>query len=266
MNINMQPNSEASTIPSGTGRDLSGMVFGELTVLERLPAQGKNKGIRWRCRCSCGREYETLGSLLRTGRRVHCGGDSHPKNYASADIAGQKFGRLTALEPTSYRDARGFVIWKCRCDCGSEPLISYNELKYTNLQSCGCSRKEHSEKLRNYLTHVDGTSVDILKSKKTPKDNTTGCRGVYFIRGKYVAKISFQKKTYYLGAYDMIDEAIKIRKEAEALLFDGTADYYQKWKARADEDPDWANQNPIHIEVEHDKSKGLQIRYLPEMK
>ena len=49
-----------------------------------------------------------------------------------------------------------------------------------------------------------GTSVAILKSKKVPTDNISGYKGVYFIRGKYVAKIVFQKKAYYLGAYDKI--------------------------------------------------------------
>ena len=41
-----------------------------------------------------------------------------------------------------------------------------------------------------------------------PADNTTGYKGVYFVRGKYVAKIVFQKKAYYLGNFDDIEEKI----------------------------------------------------------
>jgi len=155
-------------------------------------------------------------------------------------------------------------MWQCRCDCGDEPLISYNDLLYTNVQSCGCSKKSHNQRLHTFLSQVDGTNVDILKSKKIPKNNTTGCKGVYLIRGKFVAKIAFQKKVYYLGAYDTIDEAIAARKNAEALLFDGTAEFYRRWKAKADKDPTWAAQNPVRIEVSAD-DKDLKVAYYPEI-
>ena len=62
-----------------------------------------------------------------------------------------------------------------------------------------------------------GTSVDILKSKKVPTDNITGYKGVYLIRGKYVAKIVFQKKQYFLGTYENIEEAAEARREAEEV-------------------------------------------------
>lgn len=265
MNTELRTTASVPSLPPASktrSADLTGMVFGDLTVLERAPAKGKNKGIRWRCRCSCGEEYETLGTLLNNGRRTNCGGKNHPKNYAAADITGQKFGLLTALAPTEQRDAKGFVIWRCCCDCGAEPLISYNELCYTNVQSCGCSKKRHSENLRQYLTHVDGTSVDMLKSKKVPKDNTTGCRGVYLIRGRYVAKIVFQKKAYYLGAFDQFEKAAEARKEAEELLFDGSAEFYRRWKEKADADASWAEANPIRIHVTND-SRGLHVCYEP---
>ena len=57
--------------------------------------------------------------------------------------------------------------------------------------------------------------MDMLKSDKLPKNNTTGVRGVYRIRGKYVAKIVFQKKQYHLGSYDSLEEAALARREAE---------------------------------------------------
>ena len=182
----------------------------------------------------------------------------------NTDISGQKFGRLTALEPTSLRDKKGYVIWRCRCDCGEEPLISYNELRYTNIQSCGCSKKNHNKKLHTYLTHIDGTSVEMLRSKKVPKDNTTGYKGVYRIRGRYVAKIVFRKKQYFLGTYDSIEEAAEARAEAEKILFDGVAAHYQNWKDRADADAQWAKENPIEVIVKQDSGK-LQVTLLPHI-
>lgn len=72
--------------------------------------------------------------------------------------------------------------------------------------------------------------MDALKSKKVPTDNTTGYKGVYLIRGKYVAKIVFQKKQYFLGTYENIEDAAEARREAEVVLFDGSAKHYRKQK------------------------------------
>ena len=116
------------------------------------------------------------------------------RRQPKSDITGKKFNRLTVLYPTDRRDAKGSVIWKCRCDCGKEVDYSYNELLYTNLKSCGCRKEEHDMVLRTFLTHVDGTSIDALKSDRIPSNNTTGVKGVYKIRGKYVAKIVFKQK------------------------------------------------------------------------
>ena len=104
--------------------------------------------------------------------------------------------------------------------------------------------------------------MDQLRSKKLPKDNTTGYKGVYFIRGKYTAKIVFQKKAYYLGTYDNAEEAAEAHKEAEEVLFDGTVAFYEKWKAKAVEDPTWAEDNPIRIIVTQDDGK-LAVERLP---
>lgn len=41
----------------------------------------------------------------------------------------------------------------------------------------------------------------MIRSKKVPTDNTTDVKGEYLIKGKYLAKIVFQKKQYHLGQY-----------------------------------------------------------------
>ncbi|MBE6037668.1 MAG: hypothetical protein E7218_00475 [Anaerofustis stercorihominis] len=207
--------------------------------------------------------YDVAGSLLVTGRRTDCGRENHSRNYVAADISGKKFNRLTALYPTDERDKKGSVIWVCRCDCGNEINISHNALVYSNIRSCGCLKKEHNEKLTEYLTHIAGTSIDMIKSKKVPTDNTTGHEGVYLINGKYVAKIVFQKKQYYLGAYDNINDAVDARNEAEEILFDGLARYYEKYKQRADADPEWAEDNPVRVIVSRKLTNGIDVSFYP---
>lgn len=54
-------------------RDLVGRRFGRLTVLERVASSDSRRGARWRCRCECGGEKETFGSLLVQGTTQSCG-------------------------------------------------------------------------------------------------------------------------------------------------------------------------------------------------
>ncbi|MBR1990143.1 MAG: hypothetical protein IJ987_06670, partial [Firmicutes bacterium] len=96
-------------------------------------------------------------------------------------------------------------------------------------------------------------------------DNTTGAKGVYYIRGKYTAKIVFQKKQYHLGSYETFEEAAAVRAEAEKMLFDGAVEYYEAWKVKADEDPEWAAANPVQIKVEKEGLDRLKVRFLPEL-
>lgn len=242
--------------------DLTGQRFGKLLVISNEKTNG-SAGCRWKCRCDCGKEAVFSGTLLMTGKRSSCGCDA-VKKYAFSDISGQKFNRLTALYPLDKRTAKGGLIWHCRCDCGNELDVPYNNLLYSNMRSCGCQRREHDLELKELLPHVDGTSICHLRSKKTPKNNTTGVKGVYLIRGRYVAKIVFQKKQYLLGTYDNLADAAEARKEAEEALHDQVTTFYDRWQERAKEDREWAEANPISISVV--RRNGLfRVELLPPM-
>jgi len=244
--------------------DLAGKIFGELTVLRKAEHQKKNGGVWWTCRCSCGNTYDVPATLLVKGRRTHCPDRSHERNYASTDIAGRRFHRLTAMYPTENRDAKGSVIWHCKCECGNEVDVPYNSLVYCSMKSCGCQKKENDLKLQENLTHVDGTSIDHIRSQTIPSSNTTGYRGVYLIRGKYVAKMVFQQKQYHLGTYAQIEDAMKARRQAEILVFDETAAYYEKWQKKAEADTDWAKDNPIKIQVKRVNDE-LTVSFTPPL-
>jgi len=53
------------------GEDLTGRVFGRLTVISIAPSNGH--GRRWRCRCSCGKEQTVAGFHLTDGDTTSCG-------------------------------------------------------------------------------------------------------------------------------------------------------------------------------------------------
>mgnify|MGYP000449861053 CR=1 FL=1 len=56
------------------------------------------------------------------------------------DLAGQRFGRLVALEAVGSNGHR--VTWRCRCDCGNEHRVTATDLRSGSTRSCGCLRAE----------------------------------------------------------------------------------------------------------------------------
>ena len=242
--------------------DLTDKVFGDLKVLQIAKHQRKNGGVWWTCLCSCGKMCDVPATILVRGKKTHCGCKSE-KNYYFADISGRRFHRLVAIYPTKERSVTGSVVWHCRCDCGNELDLSYNELVYSNICSCGCQKKEHNAKIQGFLTRVADTTLNILKSDTSFLNNTSGVRGVYFVKGKWMAKIVFQKKAYYLGSYTDFDAAVQARKTAETLLFQNTVKQYQKWALRAEKDPIWAKENPFEVLVSKNKGGELHVTYSP---
>lgn len=51
------------------------------------------------------------------------------------NIAGQKFGKLTAISP-AFRKS-GSVFWECICECGEKTYATYTHLKNGNNKTCG---------------------------------------------------------------------------------------------------------------------------------
>ena len=56
--------------------DLTGKVFGKLTVLSRAKdrvSQSGNRSVMWRCKCECGKTTVVNAGALRDGRQISCG-------------------------------------------------------------------------------------------------------------------------------------------------------------------------------------------------
>lgn len=90
----------------------------------------------------------------------------------------------------------------------------------------------------------------------THKNNTAGFCGVRCTKsGKYQAYITFQKKRYTLGTYISFAGAKRARLEAEEFLHSGFIKAYQKWRKRAEVDPEWTERNPFLYQVERINSE-----------
>lgn len=53
--------------------DLSGQIFGRLTVVSFVGGQGRGKHAIWLCRCECGKQTFATSHRLRSSRTLSCG-------------------------------------------------------------------------------------------------------------------------------------------------------------------------------------------------
>lgn len=107
----------------GKFRDLKGMKFGKLTVIEQ---NGKDKygKILWKCKCDCGNEYTTLGRHLTNGHCKSCGCLLNEKQKENAKFKGLYKSRIYSIwrgmiarcenpKNDSYKDYGGRGISVC---------------------------------------------------------------------------------------------------------------------------------------------------------
>ena len=119
--------------------DLTGKRFGYLLVTGRAPDTYTKSGhqkINWFCTCDCGRDTIVDGKSLRSGATQSCG------FHKQKDIAGQRFGKLTAIRIVG-QDKYSRNVWECLCDCGKYTEVMIGNLTSGNVQSCGCGHDGH---------------------------------------------------------------------------------------------------------------------------
>ena len=209
-------------------KNLTGQRFGRLVCIAPTSQRGKSGGTVWKCRCDCGKECLAVSTQLTKGYRKSCGCLSHPP---LKDYVGQRFGRLLV---TAYEGKeKGMHRWRCLCDCGRETVVGQTLLQSGKTNSCGCLQKEI---YKENLGLMEGTSVAILEAnrKRTISSNTSGYTGVYRNKrsGKWVAQITFKGKTYYLGAYETIQEAVQARQRGEEMHNEFLSWYYETHRGK----------------------------------
>ena len=132
--------------------EMIGQKYGKLTVIKRV--ENIDNRVRYKCQCECGNTTIADGKNLRRGYTTSCG--CYIKELSSVmahklqednfiDLTKKTFGSLEVLEYIGISDKTKQRLWKCKCECGSEIIVTANSLRTGNTQSCGCiySRGEH---------------------------------------------------------------------------------------------------------------------------
>ena len=129
------------------------------------------------------------------------------------DWVGKRFGSLEVIAYDGRRGGKHY--WRCLCSCGRETEAAQSTLQDGHTRSCGCLADPAST--RHF---AEGTCIESIRSRKISASNKSGIRGVYRNRknGRWVAQITFQGKTRYLGSFEELEGAAAARAEAEKVF------------------------------------------------
>ena len=126
-NIQIRSNSESHR------EDLTNQRFGKLEVISidpnYIPQSGRHT--KWLCRCDCGAIVSVQSNHLKSGAQSACS----PMCKHRIE-AGERFGALVVLNPTSGRNTSGSVMYECICDCGEICSVSSADLRSGRKTSC----------------------------------------------------------------------------------------------------------------------------------
>ena len=98
---------------------------------------------------------------------------------SALNLAGQRFGRLTALRRADNH--KNQTRWLCRCECGVELSVLTCSLRTGNTQSCGCLQRERSRKhgcWRHPLFKIWGAMMSRCYNQKDRGFKHYGARGI----------------------------------------------------------------------------------------
>jgi len=121
---------------------------------------------------------------------------------AIQELTGRQFGRLTVLGLTGERRA-GHRLWRARCECGGETLVTGSHLSRGRTRSCGClfretARANGQKGLQSNTYRVRGDAVEIVLTQgQIALIDAADLPKVMDGRGKWVAIWSPGTKSYY---------------------------------------------------------------------
>jgi hypothetical protein len=224
--------------------DLTGRVFGRLTVLEQaedyIDPKSNKPVARWLCECSC-EEHKVLivrGNALRTGHTTSCGCYNKErsfeanKKYNKYDLSGEYgIGWTTNTNREFYFDLEDYDKIKDYCWCEYLVQKRYSTLrtnkdgKYINMhQLLGFKNYDHIDRneLNNRKNNLrECTERQNHMNRSLNRNNTSGVSGVAWDKSNscWRAQIGINKKYIKLGSFIEKRDAIICRLKAEVEYY-----------------------------------------------
>ena len=221
-------------------KDLTGKRFGRLFVVG--PAPRKNNRTAWRCRCDCGNYTDVLTRNLTTGNTKSCCCLAEdvfkPNLYSLGDKVSIGYcanGRIFLFDTEDYdrikkykwrSNKKGYISTQINGRTTSLHRFILNVDKEKEVDHIeGKPWDNRKEKLR-IVTHQE----NMMNRKKSTR-NSTGVTGVSIDKdtGKFRSEIYYNGKKYSLGRFKTLEEAKRVRIQAEEEFF---KDYARKEEFR----------------------------------
>lgn len=234
-------------------RDLSGQVFGALTVIHQddedyvIPSTGQHYA-KWICKCRCGNTASFLGTQLTGGHATSCGCGCYKNeqrrntNRYELNLYDEHgcygIGYTTNTNMPFYFDMDDYDKIKDYCWFSHSPKANYCRLETNIHKDDGGDRggkhmKFHQAILGNMYDHIDRNPFNNRKYNLRPctitqnnrngnlrRNNSSGVSGVSFNKRKqkWTAAVTCDGP-HFLGYHDNKDDAIRARLVGEAKYF-----------------------------------------------
>jgi len=194
--------------------DLKGQSFGRLMAI-KMVARSKRGDVMWECVCDCGNTVVINGFYLRNGDTKSCGCINHGmSNSPEYETWGQMLGRCNNKNNEHYPNYGGRGITVCEQwykfdnffkDMGNRPSLNYSIDRIDNDKGYFKSNCRW------------GTATEQARNQRLDKRNKTGMPGVYYRSryDKYEVSIMANRKRFYVGYFNLLEDAIKAREQAE---------------------------------------------------
>ena len=207
-------------------KNLTGYIFGKLTVISEEPPISNRR--RWLCHCECGKNIVVdMGDLTRKyGANKGCASCSNKKIWTPVfkdDLCyiPVKDNIFSFIDKEDYYKIKSYGWFLV----GTGYIITEVNGKNIHLSHLitGAKNTEMVDHInRNILDNTKKnlricTRSENMINRKIRKDNHTGIIGIQTRKDnkKYRVRIGVDKKRIELGSFDTIEEATKIRKKAE---------------------------------------------------
>lgn len=221
-----------------------GQRFGRLIVLEQsidyVQPSGRHRK-QWLCKCDCGATVVVIGSMLRAGKTKSCGclrkqtatqtimNFNQQKHTQRFDLSGEYGIGYTSKGEPFYFDLEDYDLIKdYTWYFGNHGyLMSQGKMGYVLFHRLICPNCQ-------YIDHIHHDKADNRKSelrvvtcsqnsmnRKIHSNNTSGVTGVNYHKksGRWTARIMVDYKRIELGEFDLFEDAVRARKEAEEYYF-----------------------------------------------
>lgn len=230
-------------------KDLTGMTFGRLTVIERAEDKITKSGQRhamWFCECGCENHTRIVvyGTNLKSGKTKSCGCLSRElaikrnKKSNIYNLSGEYgIGYTSNTNNEFYFDLEDYDLIKDYCW-----YLDNSGYIRTNIRDDKTNKATSIQIQRLIMNYPDGLYVDHINHNKRDNrkenlrvvtnqqnsmnhkirsGNKSGVSGVTFSkqRNKWRAFITVDYKNVNLGYYDNFEDAVTARKTAEDKYF-----------------------------------------------